>query len=238
MLKKILFDEISKLNISLSEYQAEQFICYFDLLIQWNKVMNLTGITEYKEVVQKHFIDSLSIVKAFDQEYFHEGTSMIDIGTGAGFPGIPLKIAFPNLKITLLDSLNKRINFLNEVISSLSLDNIEAVHGRAEDFSKQPEYREKFNFAVSRAVSNLSTLSEYCLPFVKVDGYFVSYKSEKADEELKMADNAIVTLGGKFEDKKDFDLYGNFRNLIIIKKVNSTPSKFPRKPGLALKKPL
>ena len=238
MLKKILFDEISKLNISLSEYQAEQFICYFDLLIQWNKVMNLTGITEYKEVVQKHFIDSLSIVKAFDQEYFHEGTSMIDIGTGAGFPGIPLKITFPNLKITLLDSLNKRINFLNEVISSLSLDNIEAVHGRAEDFSKQPEYREKFNFAVSRAVSNLSTLSEYCLPFVKVDGYFISYKSEKADEELKMADNAIVTLGGKFEDKKDFDLYGNFRNLIIIKKVNSTPSKFPRKPGLALKKPL
>ena len=238
MLKKILFDEISKLNISLSEYQAEQFICYFDLLIQWNKVMNLTGITEYKEVVQKHFIDSLSIVKAFDQEYFHEGTSMIDIGTGAGFPGIPLKIAFPNLKITLLDSLNKRINFLNEVISSLSLDNIEAVHGRAEDFSKQPEYREKFNFAVSRAVSNLSTLSEYCLPFVKVDGYFVSYKSEKADEELKMADNAIVTLGGKFEDKKDFDLYGNFRNLIIIKKVNPTPSKFPRKSGLALKKPL
>ncbi len=238
MLKKILFDEISKLNISLSEYQAEQFICYFDLLIQWNKVMNLTGITEYKEVVQKHFIDSLSIVKAFDQEYFHEGTSMIDIGTGAGFPGIPLKIAFPNLKITLLDSLNKRINFLNEVISSLSLDNIEAVHGRAEDFSKQTEYREKFNFAVSRAVSNLSTLSEYCLPFVKVDGYFISYKSEKADEELKMADNAIVTLGGKFEDKKDFDLYGNFRNLIIIKKVNPTPSKFPRKSGLALKKPL
>ena len=238
MLKKILFDEISKLNISLSEYQAEQFICYFDLLIQWNKVMNLTGITEYKEVVQKHFIDSLSIVKAFDQECFHEGTSMIDIGTGAGFPGIPLKIAFPNLKITLLDSLNKRINFLNEVISSLSLDNIEAVHGRAEDFSKQPEYREKFNFAVSRAVSNLSTLSEYCLPFVKVDGYFISYKSEKADEELKMADNAIVTLGGKFEDKKDFDLYGNFRNLIIIKKVNPTPSKFPRKSGLALKKPL
>lgn len=238
MLKKILFDEISKLNISLSEYQAEQFICFFDLLIQWNKVMNLTGITEYKEVVQKHFIDSLSIVKAFDQECFYEGTSMIDIGTGAGFPGIPLKIAFPNLKITLLDSLNKRINFLNEVISSLSLDNIEAVHGRAEDFSKQPKYREKFNFAVSRAVSNLSTLSEYCLPFVKVDGYFISYKSEKADEELKMADNAIVTLGGKFEDKKDFDLYGNFRNLIIIKKVNPTPSKFPRKSGLALKKPL
>lgn len=238
MLKKILFDEISKLNISLSEYQAEQFICFFDLLIQWNKVMNLTGITEYKEVVQKHFIDSLSIVKAFDQECFYEGTSMIDIGTGAGFPGIPLKIVFPNLKITLLDSLNKRINFLNEVISSLSLDNIEAVHGRAEDFSKQPKYREKFNFAVSRAVSNLSTLSEYCLPFVKVDGYFISYKSEKADEELKMADNAIVTLGGKFEDKKDFDLYGNFRNLIIIKKVNPTPSKFPRKSGLALKKPL
>lgn len=238
MLKKILFDEISKLNISLSEYQAEQFICFFDLLIQWNKVMNLTGITEYKEVVQKHFIDSLSIVKAFDQEYFYEGTSMIDIGTGAGFPGIPLKIAFPNLKITLLDSLNKRINFLNEVISSLSLDNIEAVHGRAEDFSKQSKYREKFNFAVSRAVSNLSTLSEYCLPFVKVDGYFISYKSEKADEELKMADNAIVTLGGKFEDKKDFDLSGNFRNLIIIKKVNPTPSKFPRKSGLALKKPL
>ena len=237
-MKKILFDEISKLNISLSEYQAEQFICYFDLLIQWNKVMNLTGITEYKEVVQKHFIDSLSIVKAFDQDCFHKGTSMIDIGTGAGFPGIPLKIAFPNLKITLLDSLNKRINFLNEVISSLSLDNIEAVHGRAEDFSKQPEYREKFNFAVSRAVSNLSTLSEYCLPFVKIDGYFISYKSEKADEELKMADNAIVTLGGKFEDKKDFDLYGNFRNLIIIKKVNPTPSKFPRKSGLALKKPL
>lgn len=239
-MKKYLFDEALKIGINLDNNQLDQFIQFYNLLVEWNKVMNLTGITEYEEVVKKHFIDSLSLVKVSDDNYnfLHNEYSLIDIGTGAGFPGIPLKIAFPKFKITLLDSLNKRINFINEVISELDLKNIGAIHGRAEDYSKLEQYRENYDFVVSRAVSNLSTLSEYCLPFVKINGYFISYKSDKADSELDLASNAILTLGGVFEKRIDFDLYNNYRNLLIIKKVNKTPNKFPRKSGLALKKPL
>ena len=203
--------------------------------------MNLTAITEYEEVIVKHFLDSLSIVKAgcFEQNALN-GKSVIDIGTGAGFPGIPLKIAFPQLKITLLDSLNKRVNFLNEVIEILGLSKVEAVHGRAEDYAKQREYRECFDFCVSRAVANLSTLSEYCIPFVKEGGCFISYKSGKIDEELSQAGNAVKVLGGKVLDVVKFPLMGTDmdRSFVIIKKTRPTAKKYPRKAGLPSKEPL
>ena len=164
--------QLKEIGIELTELQKEQFQQYYDLLIEWNKVMNLTGITEYEEVNEKHFLDSLALVKAFDPE---KATRLIDVGTGAGFPGIPLKIVFPELEVVLLDSLNKRVKFLQEVISTLGLTKIEVIHGRAEDYAKNVDYREKFDLCVSRAVANLSTLSEYCLPYVRVNGFFISF---------------------------------------------------------------
>ena len=237
-----LFEKgLEELSISLSQEQKRQFVTYYEYLIEKNKVMNLTAITEYEEVIVKHFLDSLSIVKAgcFEQNALN-GKSVIDIGTGAGFPGIPLKIAFPQLKITLLDSLNKRVNFLNEVIEILGLSKVEAVHGRAEDYAKQKEYRECFDFCVSRAVANLSTLSEYCIPFVKEGGCFISYKSGKIDEELSQAGNAVKILGGKVLDVVKFPLMGTDmdRSFVIIKKTRPTAKKYPRKAGLPSKEPL
>ena len=191
-MNKLLLDKVNELSIELNEKQVNQFIRFYELLVEWNKVMNLTGITEYDEVVEKHFVDSLSIVKAVN---VMDIKSVIDIGTGAGFPGIPLKIAFPHLKITLLDSLNKRIKFLNAVIDELGLKEIHTIHGRAEDFAKQEIYREKYDLCVSRAVANLSTLSEYCLPYVNINGMFVPYKSGDIEEELNnSAKTDILTL--------------------------------------------
>ena len=229
--------DIEALGIDLTEKQIQQFISYYEKLVEWNEMMNLTAITEYDEVMKKHFIDSMTLIKAFD---VNQSASVIDVGTGAGFPGLVLKIAFPNLKITLLDSLNKRIQFLNEVIGNLGLDGVETIHGRAEDFAKPDKLREKYDLCVSRAVANLSTLSEYCLPFVKEKGLFISYKSEKVQEEMVKADKAISILGGKIERQVEFTLPDSdiYRNLFIIRKVKNTPAKYPRKAGLPSKEPL
>lgn len=225
---------LTNIGIMLTEEQIQQFIIYYEMLIEKNKVMNLTAITDYDEVIEKHFLDSLQIAKYVDLN----GKSLIDIGTGAGFPGIPLKIAFPELKVVLLDSLNKRIKFLDEVIDKLKLVNVDTLHGRAEDFGKNVDYREKFDFCVSRAVANLSSLSEYCLPFVKKTGYFIPYKSGNIDEELEKANKAVYLLGGKIEIVEKFTLSDSQRSFVFIKKETNTAKKYPRKAGLPTKEPL
>ncbi|WP_099469810.1 16S rRNA (guanine(527)-N(7))-methyltransferase RsmG [Konateibacter massiliensis] len=228
---------IQNLGIELDEIQINQFISYYEILVEWNKVMNLTAITEFDEVIQKHFIDSLSIVKAVDM---NKKIRLIDIGTGAGFPGIPLKIVFPHIEVVLLDSLNKRINFLNEVIQNLNLEKIKTIHGRAEDFSHDKEYREGFDLCVSRAVANLASLAEYCLPYVKVKGSFVPYKSGKIEEELVASKKAIHVLGGKIENEVYFNLPNSDieRAFVIIRKEKSTPKMYPRKAGVPTKNPI
>lgn len=229
--------KINTLHIELSKEQYSQYVTYYNMVVEKNKVMNLTGITEFDEFIDKHYIDSLSIVNAVDMTRVN---SIIDVGTGAGFPGIPLKIAFPHLKITLLDSLNKRINFLNEVIETLGLQNVETCHGRAEDFGHRKEYREQYDLCASRAVANLSTLTEYCLPFVKVGGQFVSYKSGNVDNELKESSKAIKILGGEAGKVCSFVLPGTdfARTLVPIKKIKMTENKYPRKAGTPSKEPL
>ena len=236
-MSQIFETKLSELGITLDSHQKQQFDRYYELLVEWNKVMNLTGITEYEEVNEKHFVDSLSIVKALDIDSIE---TVMDVGTGAGFPGIPLKIAFPHLKVVLLDSLNKRIRFLNAVMDELGLAHIRCIHGRAEDFAKQTEYREQFDLCVSRAVANLATLSEYCLPYVKLGGMFIPYKSGEIAEELQQSENAIRILGGEIKKIVRFRLPGTEigRSFIKIKKVQNTAKKYPRKAGLPTKEPL
>ena len=235
--EELLKSGAASVGVDLNDKQIQQFIKYHEILVEWNSFMNLTGMTEYEEVVQKHFVDSLVLCKAIDVNQIE---SLIDIGTGAGFPGIPLKIAYPHLKVTLLDSLQKRIKFLDEVIMQLGLTEVETIHGRAEDFAKPSMKRESYDVCVSRAVANLASLSEYCLPYVKVDGYFVPYKSGKIDEELSESKKAVFVLGGKIEDEVKFNLPDSdiSRSLIKIKKISSTPKKYPRKSGLATKEPI
>ena len=228
---------LDELNLTLTETQIDQFLKFYELLVEWNKVMNLTGITEYEEVVSKHFLDSLLMVNAYDMS---KVSSVIDVGTGAGFPGIPLKIVFPEIKCVLLDSLGKRIKFLDEVVDNLGLNHIELIHGRAEDLAKKEGYRENFDLAVSRAVANLSSLSEYCIPFVKVGGAFIPYKSGNIEDELKTSKKAIGILGGKFLECKELTLPNTeiVRSFVIIDKVKNTSKKYPRKAGLPTKEPL
>lgn len=228
-------NDLKAIGIELSDEQLEQFLTYYEMLIEKNKVMNLTAITDFDEVLEKHFEDSLSLIQAVDLE---KSQAVIDLGTGAGFPGIPLKIAFPNLQITLADSLNKRILFLNDVIRELGLAGIDTVHGRAEDLAKNSDYREKFDLCVSRAVANLSTLSEYCLPFVKIGGKFISYKAGECDEEVAVSKSSVFLLGGKISDIKKFELGESGRAFVIIDKVSGTPKKYPRKAGTPSKDPL
>lgn len=236
-LKNKFEHQLEQLGITVSDRQREQFQKYYEMLVKWNEVMNLTAITEYDEVNEKHFVDSLAIVKGLDM---NEVDYMIDIGTGAGFPGIPLKIIYPHLKVTLLDSLNKRVKFLDEVLRTLELENVKTLHGRAEDYSREEEYREKYDLCVSRAVSNLSVLSEYCIPYVKIGKMFVSYKSVNVDEEVEQSLNAIRILGGKLIkiDKIKLPDSDISRAFVYIEKVKSTSKKYPRKAGVPAKEPL
>ena len=241
--------DLAELHIALSEEQTRQFLMYYEMLAEKNKVMNLTAITDFDDVLKKHFIDSLSVVKAIDLSGLEQGSepsgsrrglTLIDIGTGAGFPGIPLKIVFPDLQVTLMDSLNKRVDFLSEVIDVLKLEGIEAIHARAEDCAKPGQLRETYDLCVSRAVADLSVLAEYCLPYVKIGGRFISYKSEKASEEIREAEKAIGILGGRLDKRVDLMLPDSDirRSLIVIVKEKATPPGYPRKAGMAAKKPI
>lgn len=233
----MLEQKLNELGIHTNQIMMKQFDQFYHLLIEWNKVMNLTGITDYDEVVEKHFVDSLSLAKSID---LLSVESVIDVGTGAGFPGIPLKIAFPHLRIVLLDSLNKRIRFLNEVIEQLNLKEIQTIHGRAEEFAKKKDYREEFDLCVSRAVANLSVLCEYCIPYIRVGGMFISYKSGEVDKEVYNSENAIHLLGGVLEKVDKFELPGTdiHRSFVVIKKSQHTKSRYPRKAGIPAKEPL
>lgn len=222
-------------GFTFSDLQKRQFYTFYNMLIEKNKVMNLTGITEFDEVVEKHFIDSVSLSKVMD---IHKPMKVLDLGTGAGFPGIPLKIAFPEIEITLMDSLNKRILFLEDVIQELQLEGITTVHARAEELARKESYREQFNLCVSRAVANLSTLEEYCLPFVKVGGRFISYKSGDVDDEVSASKRACYLLGGQLEKVYKFELEESKRSFVIVNKVKTTPKLYPRKAGTPSKMPL
>ena len=227
--------KLEEYNIEINDEQIEKFDLYMKLLLEWNEKINLTAITEKDDIILKHFVDSLTILK-----YVDESDKIIDIGTGAGFPGIPIKIMNEEANITLLDSLNKRINFLNIVINELKLDNIVSIHGRAEELARNKAHREKYDVAVSRAVANLSTLTEYMLPFIKVGGKCICMKGANVKEEIDKAKNAIKKLGGQIEIVDNFYLSenDNERNIVIIKKIKETEPKYPRKAGIPSKEPL
>lgn len=231
----ILNDELKDISIKLTQIDVELFYKYTDLLIEWNKKINLTAITDIKDIITKHFVDSLTINK-----YIEENKLVIDIGTGAGFPGIPLKILNKNNHFILVDSLNKRINFLEEVKRQLNLNNLELIHARAEDLAKKIEYREQSDIVVSRAVANLSTLAEYMLPFVKLNGICICMKGPNIEDEINSSKNAISILGGKIEKIDNISLEQSSieRNIIIIRKIKTTPNKYPRKAGTPAKQPI
>lgn len=237
-IENFLVDSCSQLGIELSEKQIVQFMQYKAILLEWNKKINLTAITEEKEIIIKHFVDSISIVKAMNQE---KSFSVIDVGSGAGFPGIPLKIISKEIcSFTLLDSLNKRIRFLNETVNLLRLENVNCIHGRAEDIGQNQSYREKFDYCVSRAVANLTVLSEYCLPFVKIGGYFIASKGPEIKQEMEASQEVISLLGGKIEKTIKVNIPNSdiMHNLIVISKVKNTPLKYPRKAGKVNKNPI
>lgn len=235
--RDILKKGIEDLGIKTSDKMLDNFKIYRDILVDWNQKMNLTGIEDEKEVYIKHFLDSVSAVR---NGYIKDGMSIIDIGTGAGFPGMPLRICLENLKVTLLDSLNKRINFLQEVSNNLGIDNIEFIHGRAEDFAKEENYREQYDIATARAVAGLPVLMEFCVPFVKVGGYFICLKGPNANLELEESKAAMEVLGVKFIEKINVELPDSDlnHNILVFEKVENTPAKYPRKAGKPAKNPI
>jgi len=237
MNKDILRNGIKDFGVEPNEKMIEDFSKYREVLVEWNQKMNLTGIEEEKEVFIKHFLDSVS---AFSGNYIKSNMSLIDVGTGAGFPGLPLKIANKSLKLTLLDSLNKRINFLQEVCRNIAINDVNFIHGRAEDFGQDENYREKFDVATARAVAGLPVLMEFCVPFVKVGGYFICLKGPNADLELEESKIAIETLGLRYIEKIDIKLPESElnHNILVFEKIKSTPNKYPRKAGKPIKKPL
>ena len=225
-----------KMGIELSQNQLEKFDLYKKLLLEWNEKMNLTAITDDEGIAIKHFADSISVLPLIE----NKNASLIDVGTGAGFPGIPLKIANDGFKVTLLDSLNKRITFLEEIKKELGITNLECIHSRAEDGGQNLLYREQFDCCISRAVANLAVLSEYCLPFVKLGGYFISLKGHDAAEEIEGAQAAVKKLGGKIEETVKIEIPNSdiTHSLVMIKKIAQTPKQYPRKAGTATKKPI
>lgn len=236
-MKEKLYELCKNNEIDLSDKQLEQFQIFYDYMIEMNQVMNLTSITEEDEVILKHFYDSMSVVKYYD---FNQGEYVIDVGTGAGFPGIPLAILLPGIQFTLMDSLNKRITFLKNVVEKCGLKNVECIHSRAEELAKDEKYREKYDICVSRAVANLSILLEYCIPFIKKGGKFISYKSISSEEELSASKNAQNKLCCKLKNNISFELpdTDNKRNFLIFEKFDLTASKYPRNNGIPRKKPL
>lgn len=226
-----------EVGLDLTKKQYNQFITYMKLLQEWNEKINLTAITEDEEVIKKHFIDC---IKAFKSNAVKNAKTIIDVGTGAGFPGLPIAIMNPSINVTLLDSLNKRINFLNAVISALELKNVVTIHSRAEDGARKPEFREKFDVATSRAVANMAVLSEFCLPYVRVNGHFVALKGPAIEEELKEGQKAISTLGGNLENIIEVNIEESDlkHNIVEVKKINKCPKTYPRKAGTINKKPI
>ena len=231
----LLQDEMKKQEIELTDEQIGQFNLYYELLVDKNKVMNLTAITVYDDVVRKHFIDSAMIARKLNMNQIR---NMCDIGTGAGFPGIPLKIIYPHMHVTLVDSVGKRVNFLSDVVDKLQLKDVETVHSRTEDLARNPKYREKFDLVTARAVASMNVLSEYCLPYVKIGGKFAAYKSGNVQDELESAKKAISILGGKIDSVDVFKMYDMGRSIVLINKVKKTPMTYPRKAGIPTKIPL
>lgn len=233
------FEALAQKGIELSDVQKEQFATYFHELVETNKVMNLTSITDEDQVYLKHFYDSI-VLGFVDEKILNKELTLCDVGSGAGFPSLPLKIINPKLKITIVDSLNKRIKFLEGLVNELNLTDVSLVHGRAEEVGKNPQFREKFDVVTARAVAAMNVLTEFCLPLVKVGGQFVAMKSEKAPEEVKNAQYAIETLGGTIKQQESVELPNDagIRNFIFVEKISKTPKKYPRKPGTPAKKPL
>ena len=235
--KSLIINKLTAEGIKITDVQCDKLYRFYEMVIEKNKVMNLTAITDYEEFVIKHFVDSLMIAKVMDMTM---PMTVLDIGTGAGFPGVPIKIVYPETKVLLLDSLNKRLNFLNEVIAELGLKDITTIHSRAEELQAKGEYRENFDLCVSRAVAALPTLSEYCLPYVKLGGKFVAYKATGADEEIEASKTAIRVLGGEIKETAHFTIKDTdyTRVLISIEKIKNTPKKYPRPGGKPGKNPL
>lgn len=233
--KEILQKEAKKIKVTITDPKAEQFFRYMNLLREWNEKMNLTAITEPNDIILKHFVDSVTIL-----DYIKKGANVIDVGTGAGFPGVPLAILREDIQITLVDSLKKRVNFLNEVTNTLGLTQVESIHARAEELAQSEDYRERYDIVTSRAVANMSTLLEYMIPFCKIDGVCICMKGSNVEEELKKSEKAARILGGRLEKREEFFLSNqeNKRNIILVRKITYTPKQYPRKQGKPAKEPI